>query len=198
YGEALDGATRDPDRVAEIAEVIRRQAARMSALVRDLLELSRLESEGFEPQREDIDVDSFAREVVGTWSASAVAKSLSMSTRIEPGLVVRADRRLLRQALDNLVENAMKYVPSGREVSIEARRIPAGAELLVADTGEGIPRDDQARVFERFYRVEKGRARTRGGTGLGLAIVKHVAEAHGGRAELESTPGRGARFRIVK
>jgi two-component system phosphate regulon sensor histidine kinase PhoR len=197
YGEALADSVGDPSRVREIAEVIRRQSARMSALVRDLLDLSRLESEGFVPQREPVDLDPLVREVMDTWMGRASAKGLKLHARLEPGLHLRADRRLLHQALSNLVENAVKYVPAGREVRIEARRSDDGIELVVADTGDGIPREDQPRVFERFYRVEKGRARTRGGTGLGLAIVKHVAEVHGGRVEVESGPGRGTTFRVI-
>jgi two-component system phosphate regulon sensor histidine kinase PhoR len=197
YGEALAGATGDPVRVAEIAEVVRRQSARMSALVRDLLDLSRLESEGFLPEREGVDLEALVGEVVGAWGERASGKGLALTARVEPGLGVHADRRLLRQALDNLVENAVKYVPAGRAVEIEARAVPEGVEIVVADTGEGIPREDQPRVFERFYRVEKGRSRTSGGTGLGLAIVKHVAEVHGGRVEVESAPGRGATFRLI-
>jgi signal transduction histidine kinase len=183
--------------VREIAEVIQRQAARMSALVRDLLHLSRLESEGFAPARERVEIDSLVREVAEAWVDRATDKGLSLGTRVPPGLSIHADRRLLHQALTNLVENAVRYVPAGGEVRIEARRVATGVELVVADSGEGIPREDQPRIFERFYRVEKGRARTGGGTGLGLAIVKHVAEVHGGRVELESAPGRGTSFRIV-
>lgn len=197
YGEALAGSIEDRARVGEIAEVIRRQAARMSALVRDLLDLSRLESEGFAPARERVEIDLLVREVAEAWLERAGEKGLSLGTRVPPGLHARADRRLLHQALTNLVENAVRYVPAGGEVRIEARSVAAGVELAVADSGEGIPREDQPRIFERFYRVEKGRARTSGGTGLGLAIVKHVAEVHGGRVELESAPGRGTTFRIL-
>ncbi|MGH7567022.1 MAG: ATP-binding protein [Gemmatimonadota bacterium] len=197
YGEALADSVGDPARVGEIAEVIRRQSSRMSALVRDLLDLSRLESEGFAPELEAVEVDALTREVADAWLEQASEKGLSLGTRVEPGLEVRADRRLLQQALSNLVENAIKYVPSGREVRIEARAVTEGVELAVADTGDGIPREDQPRIFERFYRVEKGRARARGGTGLGLSIVKHVAEVHGGRVELDSVPGRGSTFRII-
>ena len=197
YGEALAGSVGDRARVGEIAEVIQRQAARMSALVRDLLHLSRLESEGFAPARERVEIDSLVREVAEAWVDRATDKGLSLGTRVPPGLSIHADRRLLHQALTNLVENAVRYVPADGEVRIEARRVATGVELVVADSGEGIPREDQPRIFERFYRVEKGRARTGGGTGLGLAIVKHVAEVHGGRVELESAPGRGTSFRIV-
>jgi two-component system phosphate regulon sensor histidine kinase PhoR len=197
YGEVLVGSAGDSQRVAEIAEVIHRQAARMSALVRDLLDLSRLESQGFAPDRETIDVETLVHEVSDAWAARAAQKGLALETGVEPGLEVRGDRRLLHQALSNLVGNAVHYVPPGREVRVEARAVPGGVELIVADTGDGIPREDQPRIFERFYRVEKGRARSRGGTGLGLAIVKHVAEVHGGRVELDSAPGRGATFRVV-
>jgi two-component system phosphate regulon sensor histidine kinase PhoR len=197
YGEALAGSAEDPARVVEIAEVIRRQAARLSALVRDLLDLSRLESQGFAPTMERVEVDDLVREVADAWVDRAREKGLSFGTKLAPGLVIKADRRLLHQALANLVENAVRYVPRGGEVRIEARAVAMGVELAVVDDGEGIPYADQPRIFERFYRVEKGRARTRGGTGLGLAIVKHVAEVHGGHVEVESSPSQGTTFRII-
>ncbi|HET7692621.1 MAG TPA: ATP-binding protein [Gemmatimonadota bacterium] len=197
YGEALADSVGDPVRVREIAVVIRRQSARMSALVRDLLDLSRLESEGFTPELAVVEIEPLVRELHESWAGEAREKGLAFETAVEAGLRVQADRRLLFQALENLVENAIRYVPRDRRVRVEARRVPVGIELSVADNGDGIPREDQARIFERFYRVEKGRARASGGTGLGLAIVKHVAEAHGGRVELESAPGRGATFRIT-
>ncbi|HJR52176.1 MAG TPA: ATP-binding protein [Gemmatimonadota bacterium] len=197
YGEALGGSVGDRERVGEIAAVIRRQSARMSALVGDLLDLSRLESEGFTPELNAVEVEPLVRELAESRAGEAREKGLAFVTAVEPGLTVRADRRLLYQALDNLVENAIRYVPRGRQVRVEGRRVSRGIELSVVDDGEGIPREDQSRIFERFYRVEKGRARASGGTGLGLAIVKHVAEAHGGRVELESDPWRGARFRIT-
>ena len=197
YGEALADSVADPERVREIASVIRRQSARMSALVRDLLDLSRLESEGFTPELSVVEIEPLVRELADSRAGEAREKGLAFETAIEAGLTVRADRRLLYQALDNLVETAIRYVPRGRQVRVEGRRVTGGIELSVADDGEGVPREDQSRIFERFYRVEKGRARVSGGTGLGLAIVKHVAEAHGGRVELESAPWRGARFRIT-
>jgi len=197
YGETLADSTGDPARVAEIAEVVRRQSARMSVLVRDLLDLSRLESEGFAPESEIMDVEALVREVAAAWAVRAAEKGLALGTHVERGLEVRGDRHLLHHALSNLVENAVKYVPSGREARVEARAVPGGVELAVSDTGDGIPREDLPRIFERFYRVEKGRARSRGGTGLGLAIVKHVAEVHGGRVEVESATGRGTTFRIL-
>jgi two-component system phosphate regulon sensor histidine kinase PhoR len=197
YGETLADSVGDPARVREIAEVIQHQSARMSALVRDLLDLSRLESEGFTPELEVVEIEPLVRELVESWAGEAREKGVELETTVEAGLEMRADKRLLYQALENLVENAIRYVPRGRQVRVAARRLPGGVELSVADDGDGIPPEDQARIFERFYRVEKGRARSSGGTGLGLAIVKHVAEVHGGRVELASAPGRGATFRIT-
>jgi signal transduction histidine kinase len=197
YGEALEESVDDPARVREIAAVIRRQSARMSALVRDLLDLSRLESEGFTPELAVVEIEPLVRELAEGWAGEARGKGIVLETAVEAGLTVRADRQLLSQALKNLVENAIRYVPRGRHVRVGGRHVPVGIELSVADDGDGIPREDQPRIFERFYRVEKGRARAGGGTGLGLAIVRHVAEAHGGRVELESAPGRGATFRIT-
>lgn len=197
YGEALGGSIGDPERVGEIADVIRRQSGRMSVLVRNLLELSRLESEGFVPAYERVEIEALLREVVEVWTGRALAQGLSLTMRVDSGLATNADRGLLHQALTNLVENAVRYVPPGGEIEVGARARAEAVELFVQDTGEGIPREDQPRIFERFYRVEKGRARAHGGTGLGLAIVKHIAEVHGGWVELDSAPGRGSTFRII-
>ncbi|MGH7565057.1 MAG: sensor histidine kinase [Gemmatimonadota bacterium] len=112
-------------------------------------------------------------------------------------MTVDGNRALLRQALGNLLENAVKYCRPGDRIEISARSIADGVELAVSDTGPGIPYPDQSRVFERFYRVDKGRSREQGGTGLGLSIIRHAAEAHDGTVELESRPGAGASFRIV-
>jgi signal transduction histidine kinase len=122
---------------------------------------------------------------------------MSLLVAPAPGIVVDGDRGLLRQALANLLENAVKYCGRGARIELAARGVAGGVELSVSDTGPGIPYQDQPRVFERFYRVDKGRSREQGGTGLGLSIVKHVAEAHGGSATLESRPGAGATFRIT-
>jgi two-component system phosphate regulon sensor histidine kinase PhoR len=114
---------------------------------------------------------------------------------VAPDAVVRADRRRLEQMLTNLVDNAVKFNREGGSVAI--RHEPNGADsILVADTGEGIPPEHLARLFERFYRVDKARSREMGGTGLGLAIVKHLARAHGGEVTVRSKPGQGSTFVI--
>jgi len=198
WAEALaDDDGDDEDRYAGIA-AIRRQVGRLSALVSDLLDLSRLEAEGATIQPTRVNLTAVLRERAAEWRARMEGRGLALELVVPDGLPARADRGLLIQALDNLLDNALKYCPRGTTVRLSAAgRDDGGVEIAVADDGPGIPADDQPRVFERFYRVEKGRSRDTGGTGLGLAIVKHIAEAHGGRATLESAPGRGTTFRIV-
>jgi signal transduction histidine kinase len=168
----------------------------MTALVEDLLELARIEADRFAPTREPLDARTLLTDVAREWGSRAETRAASLVVENGEGIVLVADRRLLRQALAHLLDNALKYGPRGGEVRLSARPVPRGAELAVSDQGPGIPPEDLPRVFERFYRVEKGRSREAGGTGLGLAIVKHVAEAHGGRAWVDSRPGKGAVFRI--
>lgn len=197
YAEALDESGLSPDEVQEHATVIRRQVQRLDALVADLLELARLEETGFAPHRERFQASDLLTEVMREWGPRADERGLTLEIAGEPEVTMNGDRGLLRQALANLLENAIKYCRKGDHIEVRARATGDGAELAVTDTGPGIPYDDQPRVFERFYRVEKGRSRTNGGTGLGLSIVKHVAEAHGGKVTLESRPGAGATFRIT-
>ena len=109
---------------------------------------------------------------------------------------VMGDGHQLSQALFNLVENAMKYTPETGSITLSVHRNGHWAEASVSDTGIGIPQEEVSRIFDRFYRVDKARSRAKGGTGLGLAIVKAVAEAHGGRVTVESTPGKGSTFTL--
>ena len=196
YAEALSEAGLSADEAREHAAVIRRHVERLAALVSDLLELARLEESGFAPHRERFPVGDLLGELAREWTPRAEERGMTLAVAAGPDVVVDGDRALLRQALANLLDNAVKYCRTGDRIEISARSIEGGAELVVSDTGSGIPHEDQARVFERFYRVDKGRSREQGGTGLGLSIVKHAAEAHGGTATLESRPGTGATFRI--
>jgi two-component system phosphate regulon sensor histidine kinase PhoR len=196
YAEELADPALSPDDARRASEVIRRHVSRMTALVEDLLELARIEADRFAPTREPLDARTLLTDVAREWGSRAETRAASLVVENGEGIVLVADRRLLRQALAHLLDNALKYGPRGGEVRLSARPVPGGAELAVSDQGPGIPPEDLPRVFERFYRVEKGRSREAGGTGLGLAIVKHVAEAHGGRAWVDSRPGKGAVFRI--
>jgi len=124
-------------------------------------------------------------------------KEIRLSIRCPADLEVGMDPLRLEQAIVNLLDNAIKYSDPGKEVRIDARTTPEGVELRISDQGYGIPKEHLSRIFERFYRVDKARSRQEGGTGLGLAIVKHIVQAHGGRLEVESTPGKGSTFNIV-
>jgi len=126
-----------------------------------------------------------------------LAEAKKQNLRVEPleGLpTLRADSQKLHQVMINLLNNAISYTPEGGSITVEAGQVPEGVEVSVSDNGIGIPPDDLPRIFERFYRVDKGRSRELGGTGLGLSIVKHIVEAHNGHVRVESKPGKGSRF----
>jgi two-component system phosphate regulon sensor histidine kinase PhoR len=196
YAEELAAPGLGPDQTHRSAEVIRRHVARMAELVDDLLVLARIEAEGFAPAREPVDVAALAEEAAREWSGRADARRMRLYLDAAEPASVEADPRLLRNALDNLIENALRHCPDGTTVRLAVDRRPGEVEISVADDGPGIPPEDQGRIFERFYRVEKGRSREAGGTGLGLAIVKHIVEVHGGRATVESRVGAGTTFRL--
>jgi len=170
------------------------QVQRLAELASDLLHLARAEAD--EPgARARLDLAAAAAQAVDRFAGPAKAKSIELSSQLAPA-VAWADPLAVEQLLDNLVDNALKYTPSGGRVDVRTRAEGGDALLEVADNGIGIEPSEQARVFERFYRVDKARARDVPGTGLGLSIVKHLAEAHGGGVTLESWPGRGSTFRV--
>jgi two-component system phosphate regulon sensor histidine kinase PhoR len=194
----LDDRTMPEETQRRFLEKVRDQAARLSALVVDLLTLARIESnEQALLERRSLDVRGIVRECATRFAAPATGKGLSLETELpETPVIVRADEESLRQIVDNLLDNAVKYTPSGGRVAVRLLDLEREAVLEVADTGIGIEGRDQERVFERFYRVDKARSRELGGTGLGLSIVKHLSLALGGRVSLDSAPGRGSTFRV--
>ena len=128
---------------------------------------------------------------------AAETKQVALSSGLpDRPVTIEGDSEAMRELVDNLVSNAIKYTPSGGKVNVRLAVENGSAVLEVADTGIGIPPEEQSRVFERFYRVDKARSRQMGGTGLGLSIVKHVALAHGGSVSLKSASGRGSAFRV--
>jgi len=187
-----------PETRARFLAKLSGQAARLSALVGDLLTLSRLESEKERYARERLDLRAVVREVAERLEVAGTAKGLALSLELSPEPIeVDADREALTQAVSNLVDNAIKYTEAGGKVSVCLERRQDEAVLEVTDTGVGIAAPHLDRIFERFYTVDRSRSRERGGTGLGLAIVKHVALAHGGSVGVESTPGVGSTFKMV-
>lgn len=176
---------------------IRVQSDRLSAIVSDLLTLSRVESGPDALQLEQLELGRIARASAQSIAPSAEKKQIALEVDIATGpLLVMGDEHHLRLMIDNLLDNAVKYTPEGGRVALVVRRRDGLAEVEVRDSGIGIEPRHRDRIFERFYRVDKGRSREMGGTGLGLSIVKHVVLAHEGEIHVESTPGKGTTFNV--
>ena len=200
YAETLvDGALDDGEAAGRFIQIIHTHAHRLNRLLDDLLDLSRLESEKLDVNRETCRVRQLAEACTGAVGQLAREKSLALDLDIPEDLEVTCDPKLMEQALLNLVDNAVKYTPEGGSVILRTRPLAEGTAeervaIEVVDTGIGIPSGDLGRVFERFYRVDKGRSRAMGGTGLGLSIVRHIVEAHGEKVYVESELGKGSTF----
>jgi len=196
FVEALkDGAISDPEQSVRFLSVISQHTDRMNQIISDLLQLSLIESKGFELKSEPFSVKELVEEVVDSLKRSAEKKSQNLEISIISGVQkVVGDRYRIGQALTNLVDNAIKYTPEKGSIRIEFRDKGEKMEIVVIDNGTGIPPQDLSRIFERFYTVDKGRSRELGGTGLGLSIVKHIVEAHGGTVQVQSQMGKGSEF----
>ena len=190
--EALQMALeKDPASSRMFADQILSSALRLSSLISDLLDLSRLESQ--DPTTGEFDLEEVVISEVKPFVTSARRKDIDFSVRTTPA-AVRGSSAELGLAIRNLCDNALRYTEEGGRIAVTLARRNGEAALTVADTGVGIPGRDLGRIFERFYRVDVARSRRTGGTGLGLAIVKHVAERHGGRVMVESLLGEGSTF----
>jgi len=185
---------RRPEEYRRVLASCLEEVDRMSRIVDDLLTLARADMGALQLQKERVDLGEVAEGVWRSLGRIAEEKGLRFTFQRDGEVAVWGDKDRLRQLLVNLVDNALKYTPPGGEVRLRVERDDTLALLTVQDTGEGIPPEDQERVFERFYRVDKARSRQRGGTGLGLSICKWIAEAHGGKISLESEVGKGSTF----
>jgi two-component system phosphate regulon sensor histidine kinase PhoR len=190
----LSGALDDPKAARGFVEIVHRQAERLSRLTQDLLDLSRLESRQWRFEVVPVDLETLARTALELHGPAARLKGLALVSRVPPGLVALGDARALEQVLVNLVDNAVKYTATGG-VTVSAEAHGEDAVLTVADTGPGIEPHHLARLFERFYRVDPGRAREAGGTGLGLAIAKHLVQGMAGEITVQSG-AEGTRFTV--
>jgi two-component system phosphate regulon sensor histidine kinase PhoR len=170
------------------------EAERLSRLVGDLLHLARAES-NVRANPAPVQLDQLIVSVVNRLSARAAARKVTFQVRNVP-LTVRGNAHSLEQVVFNLLENALLYTPENGGITVSLKDAGNEAQLEVSDTGIGIPEEDQIRIFERFYRVDKARSRAEGGTGLGLAIVKHIVENHGGNISVRSEMGRGTTFTV--
>ena len=195
YAETLlDGAMSEPDTLKNFLSIINRHAGRMAALIEDLLTLSMLESHHLPLKLEPVDVRALINAIIQGLEKNAKDKGLALSADTNDDVSsVIADRVRLEQVIVNLVDNAIKYTNSG-SVRVSAKTEDNMIRIDVEDTGIGIPEKDISRIFERFYRVDKGRSRDLGGTGLGLAIVKHIIQAHNGKIWVKSISGKGTIF----
>ncbi len=176
-------------------EAIAAETDHMTRLVGDLLTLARADEGRVQLGREAVDLGELVADVARDMQALAEEKGVSVEVTPRPA-IVEGDSQRLRQLALILVDNAVKYTPAGGKVTLSTRKSGRRAEMVVTDTGVGIPREHQARVFDRFYRVDATRGPGAAGTGLGLAIAKWIAEAHGGRISMQSAPGRGTTFTV--
>ena len=191
----LSGALEDPRNNRRFLEIIRDHATRLATLTDDLLKLARIEAGKLEVQFGPVQLAEVIERCVETSQFKATRKRITLEVEVPAHLpLVHGDASLLRDVVQNLLDNAVQYTPEGGRVRISAHASSREAIVSVDDTGIGVPLADQERIFERFYRVDAARSREAGGTGLGLSIAKHIVEAHGGRLWVESEVGHGSRF----
>ena len=196
FAELMSQGLVPSDKVREFSLDIQKECTRLTNLVEDIIDLSRLEEGGGDMTWEDIDLYTLCDDVLQ--SLEPVAKRQAVTLRLAgESLQVRGVYQVLREMIYNLCDNAIKYNRSGGSVTVTAARSAGRASVAVADTGIGIPYEDQSRVFERFYRVDKSHSRAIGGTGLGLSIVKHAAALHGAEIKLQSQPEDGTVITVL-
>ncbi len=179
------------------AGVIKRNTDRLINIVQDLLLLSELEEKGSKPESEEVNLKQLADNVIRIFKSRLTEKGLDFHLRVEDGLpAVKGDSFKLEQMLINLLDNSIKYTEKGKIV-LALKQKEGNVEIIVEDTGIGIPQEHLMRIFERFYVVDKSRSKKFGGTGLGLSIVKHIVLSHKGTIAVESSLAKGTRFTIM-
>lgn len=195
--EAVEDAAEEPGAVRRFAGRMKVEAQRLTQLVKEIVDLSRLQVADTLSEPVPVDVSGVAADAADRCRLVASGKGISLDVTGGEGTVVYGDRELLTTAIRNLVDNAVAYSPAGSPVRVVVSRDRDIVEVVVSDLGEGIPDEEQDRVFERFYRVDPARSRATGGTGLGLSIVKHVVANHGGEVRLWSQEGQGSTFTLA-
>ncbi|MBM4116195.1 hypothetical protein FJ251_00360 [bacterium] len=199
YAELLrTGRAKEPEQVRRYGETIEAEATRLSRLIENLLDLSRIESGRRSYRSVPLDLAAVAEETIAAFRQRPGGADCAVSYRgpTTPLPALSGDAEALGRALGNLLENACKYSPERRGITVALEQVGGEVRLAVIDQGIGIPREEQARIFERFHRVGKGLVHDVKGSGLGAAIVQHIARAHGGRVSLDSEPGRGSTFTL--
>ena len=191
----LDGAVNDKNVRGKFLKKAAKSLDGLDVLVQDLLTLSQIETGDIKMRFEHVDLYKLCHEVIDQFEEKAAKKSIHLKLDgNNHKIAVHADWQRITQVVTNLVSNAINYTPDGGEVTVSFDVGKKSVTTFITDSGEGIPAQHLARIFERFYRVDKSRSREKGGTGLGLAIVKHILEGHNSRPEVESTVGKGSIF----
>jgi len=198
FGETLEmGRVRDEATRQEYYRVITRESERLSRLIENVLDFSRIEGGRRTYALAPTAVEPLVRETVESFAYVLAQQGFKVEVTVDPALpAVPMDADAVGHALANLLDNAIKYSAERKAVAVTAALRDGGLALTVADEGIGVPREEQTRIFEKFYRVGRSETQARRGSGMGLALVRHVAEAHGGRVTVESRPGHGSRFTL--
>lgn len=196
YAELIENKMVNEEQQIKFAGEIRKHAETLVSIVNDIIRLSELDHKESLPEFTKVDLYEIAEDRIEFLKSNAREKNIKMTLKGENCPVI-SDKRLLEELIDNLVQNAIRYNVVNGSVDVTVKQDGNRAQLVVSDTGIGIPQKDQSRVFERFYRVDKSRSKDTGGTGLGLAIVKHIVELHDGEIQLSSEPGKGTTIRII-
>ena len=181
---------------AEFMQDMNHEIDRLTSIITDLLTLTQGDDHAVTLKLEKVDVSSLAEETLHRLQSTAEQRNLELYRNIQPGCIMQADSSKLSQIIYNLTENARKYTPDGGHISVRLHTESGHMILQVQDDGVGIPKDDQAHIFDRFYRVDKARSRDTGGTGLGLSIVRQMVTLHGGAISVDSQPGKGSVFTV--
>ena len=191
----LDGAMYQQDTCREFIEIIDNEAARLSRLVHDLLDLSKIESKHMQIKTKPVDINELVRDTAAKLHGQIESSGLELKLSLpDKPVITEVNSDMIDQVLINLIDNAIKYTHTGGKLEVEVSEDNRNTVVRVRDNGIGIPAADLDRIFERFYRVDKTRSRAMGGTGLGLSIVKHIVDLHGGTVGVQSTPGLGSEF----
>ena len=185
------------DLQVEFMQDMNHEIDRLTGSINDLLTLTQMDSQSTALTEEEVDLSGLTEETLHTLRAAAARAGQQISDRIEPDVTLTGDRSKLGQIIYNLIDNAIKYTPEGGEIRVTLASEGRNAVLTVTDNGIGIPEDDQAHIFDRFYRVDKARSRATGGTGLGLSIVRQMVQLHGGEITVASAPEKGSVFTVT-
>ena len=196
YAEIMKNGMVRPADIPVFSERIYKEARRLITLVEDIIKLSKLDEESVELEKEEVDLYDLTMEIVSRLSPQASQKHIRMEMTGEQ-VNCFGIRQILDEMVYNVCENAIKYNNEGGRVSVWVGATLDGPKISVSDTGIGIPKEHQERIFERFYRVDKSHSKERGGTGLGLSIVKHGALLHGAKVSVDSAPGKGTRIEML-